>query len=280
MVSFQYVPPNPCTDVVKKPKLDNHHGRCRTSFTCIDCSTTFTGPAQWKGHTTCITEAEKYQKSLYKGPKKGQGPQPGSRHQENARSHITNAAGKYHQSRNTQSGWGHPQYVRNCASGANTTPLGTPRRISPVDTSAAGPSPSISIAPAKPEPRKSNKRHSEAVAEVHGTEPKAKKKKRHDTSREHDREGVATDETANTDSKQLENALSNVHDPSLEDKKGRDNSQAEAQAPNEDTTPKTLRARRKLGNEKGRRMGKPQTRTRRRTRSGKTRRKRKEGRKE
>jgi hypothetical protein len=38
--------------------------------------------------------------------------------------------------------------------------------MSPVDTSAAGPSPSISIATAKPELRESNKRQSEAVAEV------------------------------------------------------------------------------------------------------------------
>ncbi|ETW81090.1 hypothetical protein HETIRDRAFT_410215, partial [Heterobasidion irregulare TC 32-1] len=66
MVSFQC---DACSDVVKKPKLDQHHSRCFSSFTCIDCSTTFAGPAQYKGHTTCISEAEKYQKSLYKGPK-------------------------------------------------------------------------------------------------------------------------------------------------------------------------------------------------------------------
>ncbi|KAI0305398.1 hypothetical protein B0F90DRAFT_1605370, partial [Multifurca ochricompacta] len=58
-----------CTDVVKKPKLDYHYGQCRASFTCIDCSATFTSPTQWKSHTSCVTEAEKYQKSLYKGPK-------------------------------------------------------------------------------------------------------------------------------------------------------------------------------------------------------------------
>ena len=59
-----------CTDVVKKPKLDRHYGQCHASFTCIDCSATFSGPSQWKSHTSCITEAEKYQKSLYKGAKK------------------------------------------------------------------------------------------------------------------------------------------------------------------------------------------------------------------
>ncbi|KAI0373944.1 hypothetical protein BV20DRAFT_919444, partial [Pilatotrama ljubarskyi] len=58
-----------CGDTVKKPKLDKHRMSCNSSFTCLDCSTTFEGPAQYKGHTTCISEAEKYQKGLYKGPK-------------------------------------------------------------------------------------------------------------------------------------------------------------------------------------------------------------------
>ena len=58
-----------CNDVVKKPKLDNHRGQCHSTFTCIDCTKTFNGPAEYKSHTSCISEAEKYQKSLYKGPK-------------------------------------------------------------------------------------------------------------------------------------------------------------------------------------------------------------------
>ncbi|KZT59202.1 hypothetical protein CALCODRAFT_408644, partial [Calocera cornea HHB12733] len=58
-----------CGDTIKKPKLDQHYSRCGSSVTCLDCSTTFYGPAEWKGHTSCITEAEKYQKALYKGPK-------------------------------------------------------------------------------------------------------------------------------------------------------------------------------------------------------------------
>ena len=58
-----------CGDVVKKPKLDQHRSRCGSGFDCIDCSTTFNTPAEYKGHTQCISEAEKYQKSLYKGPK-------------------------------------------------------------------------------------------------------------------------------------------------------------------------------------------------------------------
>ncbi|KAF8800165.1 hypothetical protein BYT27DRAFT_7117898, partial [Phlegmacium glaucopus] len=58
-----------CGDVVKKPKLDQHRSRCHGGFDCIDCSTTFNSPAEYKGHTSCISEAEKYQKGLYKGPK-------------------------------------------------------------------------------------------------------------------------------------------------------------------------------------------------------------------
>jgi len=58
-----------CNDVIKKPKLDNHHQRCGASVSCVDCSVRFSGPKEWKSHTSCMTEAEKYQKSLYKGPK-------------------------------------------------------------------------------------------------------------------------------------------------------------------------------------------------------------------
>ncbi|KAI0744100.1 hypothetical protein C8Q80DRAFT_1058617, partial [Daedaleopsis nitida] len=65
-----------CGDTVKKPKLDKHHSMCNSSVTCIDCSTTFAGPAQWKSHTSCISEAEKYQKGLYKGPKVRSSPRP------------------------------------------------------------------------------------------------------------------------------------------------------------------------------------------------------------
>ncbi|KAI9315940.1 hypothetical protein BX666DRAFT_1878546 [Dichotomocladium elegans] len=65
MVSFQC---DNCCDVVKKPKLDQHRQRCRATFTCIDCSTTFQH-LEYKSHTSCISEAEKYQKSLYR--KKG-----------------------------------------------------------------------------------------------------------------------------------------------------------------------------------------------------------------
>ncbi|KAI0302676.1 hypothetical protein BC826DRAFT_985647 [Russula brevipes] len=163
MVSFQC---DACTDVVKKPKLDRHHGQCRSSFTCIDCSATFAGPAQWKGHTSCVTEAEKYQKSLYKGPKRGSGPGNESQRNSNSQAKPMNAPGKYHQSHPTQSGWSRPQYTRNCASGANSTPLGSPRRMSPADPLPAEPSPSDANTATKTERGESKKRDSAAVLEV------------------------------------------------------------------------------------------------------------------
>ncbi|KAF9518661.1 hypothetical protein BS47DRAFT_223033 [Hydnum rufescens UP504] len=66
MVSFQC---DACSDVVKKPKLEQHYGRCGAPVSCIDCSKTFYSPAEFKSHTSCISEAEKYEKSVYQGPK-------------------------------------------------------------------------------------------------------------------------------------------------------------------------------------------------------------------
>ncbi|KAI6157993.1 hypothetical protein BKA82DRAFT_4064867 [Pisolithus tinctorius] len=76
MVSFQC---NGCGDIVKKPKLDTHYARCHAPVDCIDCSTTFSAPAEFKSHTSCITEGEKYQKGLYKGPKAGLGVEAGQK---------------------------------------------------------------------------------------------------------------------------------------------------------------------------------------------------------
>ena len=59
-----------CQETLKKAKLDTHFQRCRNAqFSCIDCNKTFHG-TQYRTHTTCITEAEKYQKSVYQPPKK------------------------------------------------------------------------------------------------------------------------------------------------------------------------------------------------------------------
>ncbi|KAJ3415692.1 hypothetical protein HDV05_004370 [Chytridiales sp. JEL 0842] len=60
-----------CQESLKKQKLDQHTYRCRyAQFTCVDCSKTFQG-TEYRAHTSCISEAEKYQKALFK-PKKGQ----------------------------------------------------------------------------------------------------------------------------------------------------------------------------------------------------------------
>jgi len=58
-----------CGETLKKNQLEKHSFGCRGPFTCIDCSTTFHGNDH-KGHTSCMTEAEKYQGKLYKPTKK------------------------------------------------------------------------------------------------------------------------------------------------------------------------------------------------------------------
>lgn len=72
MVSFSC---EVCNDTVLKKKLDAHKQRCNGAyFTCIDCSVTFNG-TDYRGHTSCISEAQKYEKGLYKG-KKNVKPEP------------------------------------------------------------------------------------------------------------------------------------------------------------------------------------------------------------
>ncbi|GAA5840645.1 hypothetical protein JCM3766R1_000498 [Sporobolomyces carnicolor] len=71
MVSFSC---EACGDILKKPKLDQHAGRCRGAYyTCIDCNTTFDGPVGnngYRSHTSCVSEEQRYHKSVYKEPKK------------------------------------------------------------------------------------------------------------------------------------------------------------------------------------------------------------------
>ncbi|KAJ5612937.1 hypothetical protein N7510_006131, partial [Penicillium lagena] len=55
-----------CGDVLTKKKLDPHRGQCRgASFTCIDCMVHFHG-TEYRSHTSCMSEAQKYQGALYK----------------------------------------------------------------------------------------------------------------------------------------------------------------------------------------------------------------------
>ncbi|KAI2635342.1 hypothetical protein GGS21DRAFT_515380 [Xylaria nigripes] len=66
MVSFSC---EECGDVLTKKKLDPHRNRCRgATFTCIDCMVYFPG-LEYRSHTSCMTEEQKYQGALYK-PKK------------------------------------------------------------------------------------------------------------------------------------------------------------------------------------------------------------------
>ncbi|KAK4156878.1 hypothetical protein C8A00DRAFT_30200 [Chaetomidium leptoderma] len=73
MVSFSC---EACGDVLTKKKLDPHRNRCRgATFTCIDCMVYFPG-TEYRTHTSCMTEAQKYQGALYR-EKKGKGqPSP------------------------------------------------------------------------------------------------------------------------------------------------------------------------------------------------------------
>ncbi|OWZ20695.1 hypothetical protein PHMEG_0004871 [Phytophthora megakarya] len=59
-----------CNETLKKNKVDAHAGRCRNCWavSCVDCSVVFEGN-DYAGHTSCISEAEKYEKSLFQGDK-------------------------------------------------------------------------------------------------------------------------------------------------------------------------------------------------------------------
>ncbi|KAK9766215.1 hypothetical protein K7432_004865 [Basidiobolus ranarum] len=64
-----------CQETLKKNKLDSHFNRCyNASYSCIDCYVSFQG-TEYRQHTACITEAEKYEKGLFKGKKGGNKPQ-------------------------------------------------------------------------------------------------------------------------------------------------------------------------------------------------------------
>ncbi|KAK6843606.1 hypothetical protein PG990_004514 [Apiospora arundinis] len=72
MVSFSC---ESCGDVLTKKKLDPHRNRCYgATFTCIDCMVYFPG-TEYRSHTTCMSEEQKYQGALYR-PKKQKYNQP------------------------------------------------------------------------------------------------------------------------------------------------------------------------------------------------------------
>ncbi len=63
-----------CNETLKKNKVDAHASRCRDCWavSCVDCSVVFPGN-DYAAHTSCVSEAEKYERTLYKGPKAGAG---------------------------------------------------------------------------------------------------------------------------------------------------------------------------------------------------------------
>ncbi|KAH8602643.1 hypothetical protein B0O99DRAFT_499170 [Bisporella sp. PMI_857] len=66
MVSFSC---EGCGDVLTKKKLDGHRNQCRgASFSCLDCMVHFQG-TEYRAHTSCISEAQKYQGALYRPEK-------------------------------------------------------------------------------------------------------------------------------------------------------------------------------------------------------------------
>ena len=66
-----------CGEMLKKAKVDAHAARCYdcASVSCVDCGVSFWGN-DYRKHTTCISEAERYEKTIYKGPKKGSKANP------------------------------------------------------------------------------------------------------------------------------------------------------------------------------------------------------------
>lgn len=59
-----------CNETVKKPKLAKHLQVCQSWFvSCIDCSKVFAWD-EWEAHTSCMSEAQKYQGNLYQSKEK------------------------------------------------------------------------------------------------------------------------------------------------------------------------------------------------------------------
>ncbi|EAW11881.1 LYAR-type C2HC zinc finger protein [Aspergillus clavatus NRRL 1] len=89
MVSFSC---EACGDVLTKKKLDPHRSQCRgASYTCIDCMVHFQG-LSYRAHTSCMSEAQKYQGALYKekpvkNQRRGQNQNQSQNQKPNANNH-------------------------------------------------------------------------------------------------------------------------------------------------------------------------------------------------
>ncbi|AQZ14657.1 YCR087C-A [Zygosaccharomyces parabailii] len=82
-----------CNATVPKKNSEKHYYKCPDAYyTCIDCSKTFEDGVSYKQHTQCLTEDEKYQGALYKGPKSGKqtGKKSGKTEKKNVSDHSSN----------------------------------------------------------------------------------------------------------------------------------------------------------------------------------------------
>ncbi|KAL7542754.1 hypothetical protein ACHAXR_012822 [Thalassiosira sp. AJA248-18] len=68
-----------CGETFKKAKVDFHAAKCRECYavSCVDCSLSFPGVTslasiidEYRNHTSCISEAERYEKTIYRGTRK------------------------------------------------------------------------------------------------------------------------------------------------------------------------------------------------------------------
>ncbi|KAF7305961.1 C2H2-type domain-containing protein [Mycena chlorophos] len=189
MVSFSC---HACQDTVKKPKLDSHYARCGTGFDCIDCSKSFHSPAEFRTHTSCVTEAEKYEKSVYKGVRT-----PGFNKYASYNNNSNSGRGGYSGSRGGRGGafngggggrWG----VRSPATGGNELPLGAPNRMSPPTPVIAPSPPAVAEKPATAELSKEDLKKAKAEKKAAKEEKKAAKAAEREAKKEKKREKKET----------------------------------------------------------------------------------------
>lgn len=165
------------------PRLQHHlQYAVRVRFRAIRRLETrrLTALRRWKPHTTCVSEDQKYQRGLYKGPKVRL---PVARSCLSSRS-VASQGGRGGAPQSTRGGtyagdarggaaraWASP---RSQGTGANTTPLGTPCRMSPFTSL---PPDSKQIAAPAPPASKPAEAPADAPAPV-STEKEKKSKKR------------------------------------------------------------------------------------------------------
>ena len=60
-----------CNESLKKNAVSAHAARCRScdAVTCVDCNVTFWGD-DFMYHTSCVSEAERYEGSTFRGVRK------------------------------------------------------------------------------------------------------------------------------------------------------------------------------------------------------------------